>query len=79
MFEGQNKTFDTLEELIQYYDAHNGYFSHYIFSIPLLGYFRRDELPDLYDPKIREKYKLGKKELVVNAFHTKIDTDKSCQ
>jgi len=62
-----NKRFDTLQELISYYDKHSGIYTHYVFAIPLLGYFRRDELPDMNDPKIREKYKLGVKE-VFNEF-----------
>ena len=65
--EKSNKQFATLQELITYYDAHCGAYTHYIFAIPLLGYYRRDELPDVNDPKIREKYKLGVKE-VFNEF-----------
>lgn len=68
IFESQNKRFSSLIELVQYYDKHSGNYTHYIFSIPLLGYFRRDELPDLHDPKIREKYKLGDKQKLMNAF-----------
>jgi hypothetical protein len=68
MFEAQNKSFDTLRELIQYYDRHSGNYTHYIFAIPLLGYFRRDELPDLYDAKIREKYGLGERPVFVHPF-----------
>ncbi len=66
-FNGSNKTFDTFQELMRYYDAHSGTYTHYIFAIPLLGYFRRDELPDVNDPRIREKYRLGARE-VVNVF-----------
>lgn len=69
IFEAQNKTFDTFKELVQYYDTHSGNYTYYIFGIPLLGYFRRDELPDLNDPKIREKYKLGEKQKLMNDFH----------
>lgn len=60
-----NKTFDTLQELIRYYDKHSSTYTHYIFAIPLLGYFRRDELPDVNDPKIREKYGLGLREVFI--------------
>jgi len=62
-----NKRFDTLQELISYYDKHSVIYTHYVFAIPLLGYYRRDELPDVNQPKIREKYKLGLKE-VMNEF-----------
>ena len=31
-----NKTFDTLQELIRYYDKHSSTYTHYIFAIPLL-------------------------------------------
>ena len=61
MFEHENKKFDKLSELIQFYDKHPSNYTHYLFGIPLLGYYRRDELPDLNDPKIREKYALGTK------------------
>jgi hypothetical protein len=63
-FNDFNKTFDTFQELMRYYDAHSGTYTHYIFAI---GYFRRDELPDVNDPRIREKYRLGARE-VVNVF-----------
>ena len=62
MFEHENKKFDKLSELIQFYDKHPSNYTHYLFAIPLLGYYRRDELPDLNDPKIREKYSLGAKQ-----------------
>jgi len=63
-FDGSNKRFDTLQELITFYDAHSSIYTHYIFAIPLLGYFRRDELPDVNDPRIREKYRLGLREVL---------------
>ena len=66
--EKYNKKFYTLQELMTYYDRHSGPYTHYIFAIPLLGYFRRDELPDMNDPKIREKYQLGDRE-VINVFY----------
>jgi hypothetical protein len=69
IFESQNKKFDTIHELIQYYDKHSSNYTHYIFAIPLLGYFRRDELPDMNDPKIREKYRLGVREVFVNELY----------
>jgi hypothetical protein len=61
MFEHENKKFDKLSELIQFYDQHPGNYTHYLFAIPLLGYYRRDEFPDLNDQKVREKYALGAK------------------
>lgn len=69
MFESLNKRFDTLKELVQYYDKHTSNYSYYIFAIPLLGYYRQDELPNLNDPKIREKYMLGEKQKLINDFH----------
>jgi hypothetical protein len=68
MFDSQNKRFDTFKELVQYYDRHTSNYTYYIFAIPLLGYYRRDELPDLNDPKIREKYMLGEKQKLMSAF-----------
>jgi hypothetical protein len=81
LFESQNKTFESLQDLIQYYDKHSGNYTHYIFAIPLLVYFRRDELPDLNDPKIREKYKLGERPVFVHPFdlNEKIDAMPSCE
>jgi len=64
-----DKKFNTLQELMTYYDRHSGIYTHYIFSIPLLGYFRRDELPNLDDLRIREKYKLGQRQKVINSFN----------
>ena len=63
-FNGSNKIFDTLQELMKYYDTHSSIYTHYIFSIPLIGYFRRDELPDVNDTNIREKYGLGVREVI---------------
>lgn len=57
-YTGENVSFTKYKDMIQYCDLYWGQYTTYIFSIPCLDYYRTDPMPDLTDPKIREKYEL---------------------